>query len=72
MKVPKEKLKDKIIHRVRTLNREQLENIDAYIDQLKEGKNAKHKILSFAGAWKDLDEDTFQDLTENLQANRKK
>lgn len=55
-----------------SLSRDQLKDVDAFIDQLENGKHAKQKILSFAGAWKDLDEETFQDLTENLPAKRQK
>jgi len=33
--------------------------------------NKGEDILSFSGAWKDLDDDAFKDLTDNLNQNRK-
>lgn len=72
MKGTKDKLKDRIINRINFLSRDKLKNIDEFIDKLENEKHSKQKILSFAGVWKDLDEETFQNLTENLHANRQK
>jgi len=72
MKDTNNKLKDKIIKRIDSLSQDKLKNIDEFIDKLEKEKASKEKILSFAGAWKDLDEETFQDLTENLHSKRQK
>jgi hypothetical protein len=63
-------LRDKVIHRINSLSRDKLENVDEYIDLLEGSEQSKQKILSSAGVWKDMDEDTFQSLTVHLHANR--
>ena len=65
-------LKDKIIRRIHTLSPEKLKEVDQFIDHLENHKNSKQKILSYAGAWKDLNEEVFLSLTEALHDNRKK
>ncbi len=72
MKVTKDKLKDKIINRINSLSRDKLKNIDEFIDKLEIEHHSKQKVLSFAGMWKDLDDETFQDLTEHLHTKRKR
>jgi len=42
------------------------------ITNLEQDKNIKKKTLSFAGAWKDIDDSVFDDLTKNLINNRRK
>ena len=37
----------------------------SFVKQLSE-KSRKERILSFAGIWKDLDDEIFDDLTKNL------
>ena len=66
------KLKEQIIDRVRALNTEDLRSVDAFIATLETKQRTVQEILSFAGAWKDLEEEVFLDLTENLPAQRKK
>lgn len=63
-------LREKVIHRISSLSQDKLENVVKYIDKLEGTEQCKQKILSSAGIWKDMDEDTFQSLTEHLHANR--
>jgi hypothetical protein len=72
MKVTKDKLKDKIINRINSLSRDKLKNIDEFIDKLENERHSKQEVLTYAGVWKDLEEETFQDLTEHLHAKRKR
>jgi len=65
-----DKLKDKIISRISRMNRNRLQYIDKYIDQLEEMNKKRQAILSFAGAWKDIDEEVFKDFTDHLHSNR--
>lgn len=65
-------LKDQIIHRIHSLSPEKLKELDQFIDLLEHHKNSKQEILSFAGAWKDLNQDVFRSLTQDLHHNRKK
>jgi len=41
------------------------------ITNLEQDKNIKKKTLSFAGAWKDIDDSVFDDLTKHLIENRR-
>ena len=50
-------LKDKIIRRIDELSPEKLKEVDQFIDHLENHRNSKQKILSFSGAWKDLNEE---------------
>jgi hypothetical protein len=70
MRITKDKLKDKIINRISSMSRDRLKNIDEYIDQLEQKNKKKQEILSFAGSWKDIDEEVFNDFTDHLHANR--
>lgn len=72
MNASKDRLKDKVIDRVNTMSLDKLENIDKFIDELENNEHSRRKILSFAGAWKDMDEETFHDLTKHLHINRQK
>ncbi len=63
-------LRDKIINRISSLAQDKLQNVDEYIDMLEGTEKCKQKILSSAGIWKDMDDDTFQSLTVHLHANR--
>lgn len=72
MNASKDRLKDKVIDRVNTMSLDKLENIDKFIDELENNEHSRRKILSFAGVWQDIDEETFQDLTKHLHVNRQK
>ncbi len=65
------KLKKEIIKRIESTSDENLIALLDFIKEL-EGKSKKEKILSFAGIWKDMDDDLFDDLTTNLHKKRSK
>ncbi|MGD1894337.1 MAG: hypothetical protein ACFB15_27535 [Cyclobacteriaceae bacterium] len=70
MSTTENNLRDKIINRISSLAQDKLQNVDEYIDMLEGTEKCKQKILSSAGIWKDMDDDTFQSLTVHLHANR--
>jgi len=66
------KIKNKIIQKVKSLSPENLKTLDEFLNQLEHEDKLKDEILSFAGAFNEMDEDFFNDLTEDLPANRTK
>lgn len=70
MNTSSEELKVKIIERINTLSTDKLKNVDEFINQLEVETDHTQKTLSFAGAWKDMDEELFKDLTDKLHTNR--
>lgn len=62
-------LKQKIISQIELLPDEDLEEIDKVINNLKNRKTKRERILSFSGAWKDMDDDTFNVLIDENRRN---
>lgn len=63
-------LKERLIKRIENLSPEKLQDLSKFMESL-ETENNKMKVLTFAGSWADLDEETFDGLTENLENRRK-
>lgn len=63
-------LKERLIERIHTLDVDNLENVESFISNLTTEKRSVGDVLSFAGAWHDLDDEVFLDLTKNLSTNR--
>lgn len=63
--------RSRIIKKIKTLPINQLDELEKVLFK-NHGISEKSDILSFAGSWADLDEDVFNDLTENLIKNRQK
>lgn len=64
--------RNQILRRVSRIPKDKLKELDDYISKLEEVNNNKDKTLSFAGAWQDIDESVFEDLTSNLIERRQK
>lgn len=64
--------RNQILRRISQIPKDKLKELDEYISNLEQEKNIKKKTLSFAGAWKDIDDSVFDDLTKNLITNRRK
>jgi hypothetical protein len=64
--------RNQILRRISQIPKDRLKELDEYISNLEQEKNIKKKTLSFAGAWKDIDDSVFDDLTKNLINNRRK
>lgn len=65
-----EELKDKLRKRIDKLPEEELIHASKILKAV-EKKNSKNKILSFAGKWKDMDDDIFDDFIKNIGNRRK-
>jgi hypothetical protein len=64
--------RNQIIRRIQKISPDKIKRLQDFIDKLEENTPSKKKVLSYAGAWSDIDEDLFNDLTENLISKRKK
>ena len=58
--------------RVENLSSDKIDKLLQFMDNLEKETSNKKKIMSYAGAWSDLDDEVIKDLTENLVVNRKK
>lgn len=63
-------LKERLIKKIEGLSPEKLQDLSRFLESL-ETENNKLKVLTFAGSWSDLDGDTFDELTNNLENRRK-
>lgn len=61
-----------IIKKIDNIPDEHLDKVLAYVEKISNLNENQQFILSFAGSWKDLDEELFDDLTVNLHQNRLK
>lgn len=64
------KKRSRIIQRIKKIPSKNLNKIEELVNKLEDRKSSKEKILSFSGAWEDLNEDTFKDFTDNLGEKR--
>ena len=64
--------KQQILRRIDRMSKEKLIELDKYLSGLEKVSSNKARTLSFAGAWEDIDDSVYKDLTDNLISNRKK
>ena len=64
--------KNQILRRIQKLSPDKIKELHEFMDQLEQETPKKGKILSYAGAWSDMDESTLNDLTKNLISSRQK
>ena len=64
------KIIKEIVDKMDNIPNNQLEKVLSYVEKIENLSIKKQKILSYAGSWKDIDDDLFSDLTENLHRNR--
>jgi len=65
-----QKLRDDIHKRIEKLPTDQLQELLIFLISLEKDATHIEKVLSFAGIFKDLDDEVFNDLTINLHENR--
>ena len=64
--------RNQILRRISRIPKDKLKELDDYVSKLELESGKKPNTLSFAGAWQDIDESTFNELTGNLISNRQK
>jgi hypothetical protein len=64
--------RNQILRRINRIPKDKLKELDEYISKLEHDVERNNKTLSFAGAWKDMDESILDDFTKKLINNRQK
>ena len=64
-----ETLKDRIIKLINKLTNDKLASVAEFLKNLESNKSAD--VLSFAGTWKDLDDEKIQGLPKGLRKRRR-
>jgi len=65
-------IRDQLMRRIHRIRADKLRQLDDYAAKLEETINNKEKILSFAGAWENIDDDLFNDFTDRLITRRQR
>ena len=65
-------IRNQLLRKIQKIPNDKLKELNDYIAKLEGERENKSKVLSFAGAWSDIDNSVFQDLTENLINNRQR
>ncbi|MBE0638479.1 MAG: hypothetical protein IH598_08165 [Bacteroidales bacterium] len=64
------KIRKQILRRIERMPEEQLMELDKILKKLELEKTKKDRILSYAGAWKDMDDAIFRAFTGELITRR--
>ncbi len=65
-------IRDQLMRRIQRIRADKLKELDDFAANLEENFNNKDKILSFAGAWENIDDDLFIDFTDKLITRRQR
>ncbi|MFO7925027.1 MAG: hypothetical protein R6U58_15190 [Bacteroidales bacterium] len=65
-------IRHQLIRRIQRIRADKLRQLDDYAAKLEENISNKEKILSFAGAWENIEGEIFNELTDNLINRRQK
>ncbi len=65
-------IRNQLLRRIHRIRADKLRQLDDYAAKLEETINNKEKILSFAGAWENIDDDLFNDFTDKLITRRQR
>ncbi len=65
-------IRSKLLRKIQRIPSNRLKEIDDFISLMESSTNKKDKNLSFAGAWANIDDSVFVNLTDNLIENREK
>ncbi len=64
--------RNQILRRISKIPDNKLKELDDYVSKLEKEIKRFSRVMTYAGAWKDIDESIFEDLTRNLISNRQK
>ena len=65
-------IRQQIFRKIRRIPSNMLHDLNDYLSKLEQTTEKSTKTLSFAGSWNNIDETAFNELTDNLIANRNK
>ena len=66
------KLRNNLIRKIQRLSTDKLTEVSNLLDKTGNQLKSKETTLALAGSWKELSDDLFIDLTDNLHDNRAK
>ncbi len=66
------RIRSQILKRIQKVPSNRLKELNDFISKLEQSAGKKDRILSFAGAWQNIDTSTFDEFTENLISTRQK
>lgn len=65
-------LRNLILRKIQRIPADRLKELEVFVSKLEEKTNKKDKNLSFAGAWKNIDDNLFDEFTNNLIDRRQR
>jgi hypothetical protein len=65
-------IRNQILRKINRIPTDKLKELDDFVSKLDQGIIQQPKALSFAGAWSDIDDTVFNDLTNDLISNRQR
>lgn len=68
----KTQIRKQILRKIKRIPDDRLKELDVFVSKLEETPRKKDKILAFAGAWEDIDENLFDEFTENIPERRQR
>lgn len=66
------KLKIEILQKLEVFSMAKLKRVLAFVTKLDSDSERRKRLLSYAGTWKEIDQELFDDLTNHLHTNRSK
>lgn len=63
-------LKERLKRKIDNLSEDKLNDVSQFMEFLEIGNN-NEKLLTFAGSWNDIDDETFSELTNKLEDRRR-
>lgn len=68
----KSRLRNSLVRKIQRLSTEKLTELSNLLGKIESQIQSKEKTLKLAGSWKNLDNDFFENLTNDLHKNRSK
>lgn len=65
-------IRTQLLRKIYRIPADKLKELDDFVSKLERDTIQKPRTLSFAGSWKDIEDNLFHDLTIDLVANRQK
>ncbi len=62
--------REQILRKIRRIPDDKLKELEVFVSKLEKTTNKKDRNLSFAGTWKNIDDNLFNEFTENIIARR--
>ena len=65
-------IRNQILRKIQRIPDDKLKELEVFVSKLEETTNKKDKNLSFAGAWENIDDNLFNEFTDNLIDRRQR